>query len=132
MFAERLRSVVRRRATVARLGGDEFAIVVPRLHSKDDRQRLSRSIQERMRAPFVHGGRVLDCRVSSGASMFPDHARSAKEILKCAATALYAAKAAGLAMVTRYEPHMRDDLRRRVSMVQLARNAIDDDRVVPY
>ena len=132
MFAERLRSVVRQRDTVARLGGDEFAIVVPRLHSKDDLLRLSRSIQERMRAPFVHAGRVLDCRVSSGASMFPDHARSAKEILKCADTALYAAKAAGRATVTLYEPHMRDDLRRRVSMVQLARNAIDDDRVVPY
>jgi diguanylate cyclase (GGDEF)-like protein/PAS domain S-box-containing protein len=132
MFAERLRSVVRQRDTVARLGGDEFAIVVPRLHSKEDLLRLSRSIQERMRAPFVHAGRVLDCRVSSGASMFPDHARSAKEILKCADTALYAAKAAGRATVTLYEPHMRDDLRRRVSMVQLARQAIDDDRVVPY
>jgi diguanylate cyclase (GGDEF)-like protein/PAS domain S-box-containing protein len=132
MFAERLRSVVRHRDTVARLGGDEFAIVVPRLRGKDDLLRLSRSIQERMRAPFVHGGRVLDCRVSSGASMFPDHARSAREILKCADTALYAAKAAGRATVTLYEPHMRDDLQRRVSMVQLARNAIDDDRVIPY
>nr|WP_243415220.1 PAS domain-containing protein [Altererythrobacter segetis] len=132
MFGERLRSVVRQHDTVARLGGDEFAIVVPRLHGKDDLLRLSRSIQERMRAPFVHGGRVLDCRVSSGASMFPDHARSAKEILKCADTALYAAKAAGRATVTLYEPHMREDLRRRVSMVQLARNAIDDNRVIPY
>jgi diguanylate cyclase (GGDEF)-like protein/PAS domain S-box-containing protein len=132
MFGERLRSVVRQRDTVARLGGDEFAIVVPRLRGKDELLRLSHSIQERMRAPFVHGGRVLDCRVSSGASMFPDHARSAKEILKCADTALYAAKAAGRATVTLYEPHMRDDLRRRVSMVQLARNAINDDRVVPY
>ena len=132
MFAERLRSVVRQRDTVARLGGDEFAIVVPRLRDKGALLRLSRSIQERMRAPFVHGGRVVDCRVSSGASMFPDHARSLKEILKCADTALYAAKAAGRATVTLYEPHMREDLRRRVSMLQLARDAIHDDRVVPY
>ncbi len=132
MFAERLRSVVRQRDTVARLGGDEFAIVVPRLHGKDELLRLSRSIQERMRAPFVHGGRVLDCRVSSGASMFPDHARSAREILKCADTALYAAKQAGRSTLAIFEPRMRDDLRRRVSMVQLARDAIDDDRVIPY
>ena len=132
MFAERLRSAVRSRDTVARLGGDEFAIVVPRLRGKDDLLSLSRSIQERMRAPFVHGGRVLDCRVSSGASMFPEHACSSRDILKCADTALYAAKAAGRATVTLYEPQMREDLQRRVTMVQLARKAIEDDRVVPY
>ncbi|HTK70869.1 MAG TPA: bifunctional diguanylate cyclase/phosphodiesterase, partial [Croceibacterium sp.] len=116
----------------ARLGGDEFAIVVPRLRGKDDLLSLSRSIQERMRAPFVHGGRVLDCRVSSGASMFPEHACSSRDILKCADTALYAAKAAGRATVTLYEPQMREDLQRRVTMVQLARKAIEDHRVVPY
>jgi diguanylate cyclase (GGDEF)-like protein/PAS domain S-box-containing protein len=132
MFAERLRGVVRHRDTVARLGGDEFAIVVPRLREKEDLLRLSRSIQDRMRAPFVHGGRVLDCRVSSGASLFPEHGRSPKEVLKNADTALYAAKAAGRATVTMFEPQMREDLQRRVSMVQLARKAIDDDRVIPY
>jgi len=132
MFADRLRSVIRSQDTVARLGGDEFAIVVPSLHGSDDLLRLSRSIQERMRAPFIHGGRVLDCRVSSGASMFPDHGGTAKEVLKNADLALYAAKGAGRAMVTMYEPTMRQDLQRRVAMIQHARNAIHDDHVIPY
>ncbi len=132
MFAERLRSVVRQRDTVARLGGDEFAIVVPHLRDRDQLEHLSRSIQERMRAPFVHGGRVLDCRVSSGASMFPDHGSSHEEILKNADTALYAAKQAGRSTLAIFQPRMRADLQRRVSMVQLARDAIHDDRVIPY
>jgi EAL domain-containing protein (putative c-di-GMP-specific phosphodiesterase class I) len=31
-----------------------------------------------------------------------------------------------------FEPHMRDDIRRRTAMVQQARTAIRDDQVVPY
>ncbi len=132
MFADRLRSVVRARDTVARLGGDEFAIVVPNLSGEEDLLRLARSIQERMRAPFVNGGRVLDCRVSSGASMFPAHGAAAREVLKNADVALYAAKAAGRATVMMYDSSLRNDMQRRLAMVQLARNAIADDRVIPY
>ncbi|MBO0749145.1 MAG: EAL domain-containing protein [Porphyrobacter sp.] len=132
MFAERLRSVVRSRDTVARLGGDEFAIVVPDLRGEDDLVRLSDSIQERMRAPFVSTGRVLDCRVSLGASMFPAHGASSREVLKNADVALYAAKAAGRSTLTMYDASLRNDMQRRLAMVQLARNAIADDRVIPY
>jgi EAL domain-containing protein (putative c-di-GMP-specific phosphodiesterase class I) len=31
-----------------------------------------------------------------------------------------------------FEPRMRDDVQRRVSMVQLARDALRDDRIIPY
>jgi diguanylate cyclase (GGDEF)-like protein/PAS domain S-box-containing protein len=132
MFAERLRSVVRARDTVARLGGDEFAIVVPDLRTADDLVRLSHSIQERMRAPFVSGGRVFDCRVSSGAAMYPKHGSTSREVLKNADVALYAAKGAGRATVMMYDAELRNDMQRRLAMVQLARNAINNDRVIPY
>jgi diguanylate cyclase (GGDEF)-like protein/PAS domain S-box-containing protein len=132
LFAERLRSVVRARDTVARLGGDEFAIVVPDLQSEDQLVRLSRSIQERMRAPFVNAGRMLDCRVSLGASMFPAHGNTSREVLKNADVALYAAKGAGRATLMMYDAELRNDMQRRLAMVQLARNAIADDRVIPY
>src|SRR5690606_27420658 len=94
--------------------------------------RLSQAIQERMRAPFVHTGRMLDCRVSSGASMFPDHGQSAREVLKNADLALYAAKSAGRATLTVYEPAMRQNMQRQMTMVRQARDAIADDRIIPY
>jgi EAL domain-containing protein (putative c-di-GMP-specific phosphodiesterase class I) len=75
---------------------------------------------------------MLDCRASMGASMFPMHGRTSKALMKNADIALYAAKAAGRGTVALFEPHMRDDVRRRTSMVQLARDALRDDRVVPY
>ena len=132
MIADRLRDCLRKADTVARLGGDEFAIVVPRLGGQGDLMALSQAIQERMRAPFIHSGRMLDCRVSSGAAMFPEHGQSPREVLKNADLALYAAKSAGRATLTIYEPAMREDMQRQVTMVRLAREAIADDRIIPY
>jgi diguanylate cyclase (GGDEF)-like protein/PAS domain S-box-containing protein len=132
MFAERLRSVVRTADTVSRFGGDEFGIVLPDVPGELSLIQLSRSIHECLREPFVHAGRILDCRVSIGASMFPMHGRTHEALMKNADIALYAAKAAGRGTVTMFEPHMRDDVQRRATMVQTARDALRDDRVVPY
>jgi diguanylate cyclase (GGDEF)-like protein/PAS domain S-box-containing protein len=132
MVAGRLREVARSNDTVARLGGDEFAIVVPELRSEIDLIQLARRIQDRMREPFVHQGRLLDCRISSGAAMFPEHGTTTEEVLKNADMALYAAKAAGRGTMMMFEPHMRDDIRQRTAMVQQARTAIRDDQMVPY
>ncbi|HEY6817576.1 MAG TPA: EAL domain-containing protein [Croceibacterium sp.] len=132
LFAERLRSVVRASDTVSRFGGDEFGIVLPNVEGELSLIQVSRSIHECLREPFVHAGRILDCRVSIGASLFPAHGRSSESLLKNADIALYAAKAAGRGMLTMFEPHMRDDVQRRSSMVQLARDALRDDRIVPY
>jgi len=132
MFADRLRSIAGPELTVARLGGDEFAIVIPQLQSELDLLQLCRAIQERTREPFVHEGRILDCRVSSGAAMIPKHSASTEDLLKNADMALYAAKAGGRSAVSIFEPRMREEFEQRVSMVQLARSAIGDDRVIPY
>jgi diguanylate cyclase (GGDEF)-like protein/PAS domain S-box-containing protein len=132
MFAHRLRGVVRVHDTVARFGGDEFAVVMPDIDTERSITELARSIQERLREPFVHEGRLLDCRVSMGASVFPTHGRTSEELLKNADVALYASKAGGRGTVSVFEVHMRDDVQRRSSMMQLARNAIRDDRIMPY
>jgi EAL domain-containing protein (putative c-di-GMP-specific phosphodiesterase class I) len=64
--------------------------------------------------------------------MYPAHGAFSREVLKNADVALYAAKAAGRATVTMYDSSLRNDMQRRLAMVQLARNAIADDRVIPY
>ena len=132
MFAKRLRSVVRHADTVARLGGDEFAVVMPEIESEVELLHVARAIQERLREPFIHTGRILDSRVSIGASIYPHHGSTPEELMKNADMALYAAKAAGRGMLTMFEPYMREEVQRRSAMVQLARDAIADDRIIPY
>ena len=70
--------------------------------------------------------------VSLGASLFPQHGNSPREVLKNADIALYAAKGAGRGTLTIYDAELRQGMQRRLAMLQLARNAIADDRVIPY
>jgi len=132
MFAKRLRGVVRNWDTVARLGGDEFAVILPELDGEHTLLHVARAIQQRLREPFIHAGRILDSHVSIGASVYPKHGRTPEELLKNADVALYAAKGAGRGMITAFEPHMREMVQRRSMMVELGRNAISDGRVIPY
>jgi diguanylate cyclase (GGDEF)-like protein len=131
-FADRLRATVRTGDTVARLGGDEFAILVGDIDSPARLGELSRSIHERLREPFIQQGRVLDCRVSIGAAIYPEHGTSPRDLLVSADMALRAAKAEGRSTTIEYRPHLRDEVQRFAAMVGTAREAIQDDRVVPY
>jgi len=107
-------------------------MVVPALESELELIQLSRAIQDRMREPFVHQGRILDCRLSSGGAILPVSCGDTEELLKNADIALYAAKATGRATMMMFEPKMRDDVQSRRAMVQNARSAIHDDRIIPY
>jgi len=131
-FADRLRATVRAGDTVARLGGDEFAVLVGHLDSAQRLAELSRSIHERLREPFIQQGRVLDCRVSIGAAVYPDHGKTPKDLMVSADMALYAAKAEGRSKTIEYRPHLRDEVQRFAAMVGTAREAIQDDRIAPY
>ncbi|MES2700880.1 MAG: EAL domain-containing protein [Pseudomonadota bacterium] len=132
MFAERLESVVRPNDIVARLGGDEFAIILSDLKEPHRLSELSASIQRRLREPFVHKGRILDCYASIGGAVFPHDCDSPAELMKNADMALYSAKHAGRSTTKIFEVNLRDEVERRVNMVQLAREAIRDSRVMPY
>jgi len=132
IFAERLTRVVRSGDTIARLGGDEFALVLPGLQADQEISEIVQSILLRMREPFVYADRVLDCRASIGASIYPAHGRSPDELLKNADIALYSAKAAGRGGLMVFQPEMRAEVQRRSAMIARARDAVQDGRIVPY
>jgi diguanylate cyclase (GGDEF)-like protein/PAS domain S-box-containing protein len=132
MFATRLRAITRSTDAIARLGGDEFAVILRDVGSEEEVGELASSILERMREPFVHDGRILDCRASIGAALCPVHGRTPRELMKHADIALYASKAAGRATATMFCSAMKADALKRDSMIQLARSALREDRVLPY
>lgn len=88
-------SSVRDTDAVARYGGDEFVIVLP-----DTGTELAGSVAERIREKikrfeFTGGRRLrLSLTASFGVAAFPQHASSPQQLIACADTAMYEAKAA--------------------------------------
>ena len=131
-LAERLIGAARPDDTVARLGGDEFAVLLTDVGSEAQIQSVCAKLFEAIKEPLVHEGKLLECRTSVGASIYPDLADSKTELLKQADLALYAAKAAGRGTLKIYETNMRADLHRRNGMLVACRRALDEDLIVPY
>ena len=88
-------SSIRDTDAVARYGGDEFVIVLP-----DTGTELAGQVAERIRQRITrhqfNGGRRLQLSLTAsfGVAAFPKHASSPQQLIACADTAMYEAKAA--------------------------------------
>ena len=94
-FARRLQDCLREVDTVARYGGEEFAVVLPETGSDGAAAVTARIVAAVRAKPFTVGSVSQPVTVSAGVASFPDHGRTASEILRSADSALYVAKAAG-------------------------------------
>jgi diguanylate cyclase (GGDEF)-like protein/PAS domain S-box-containing protein len=131
-LAERLLGAARPDDTVARLGGDEFAVLLTNVGSEAQIEDVCAKLFEAVKEPIIHEGKLLECRTSVGASIYPALADSRTELLKQADLALYAAKAAGRGTLKVYQSKMRADLHRRNGMLIACRRALDEDLIVPF
>ena len=127
--ADRLRAVAPDSTAVGRLGGDEFALIVPSAGTANDLAGLAESVIDAMRQPITYKGRILDTRASIGMAVFPEHGADPAELMKNADIALYAAKSFGRGGFSSYVPSMGNSLRKRVTTLQVVRDALAAHRV---
>ena len=131
-FSARLRAAVRSDDMVARLGGDEFAVLLREVGRTDQVEAAVACILRSLELPFTFAGRLLDIRSTIGASSYPVDGASRVELLKHADMALYVAKASNKGGLSCFRTEMRAEVQRRMSMLSLAKQALREDRILPF
>jgi len=131
-IAGRLTIIAGENGFTARLGGDEFALLFSGPAAAREMERANAELGPVLAEAFVHEARILDCRATSGGSLFPRDGSTGSELLKAADMALYSAKAHARGDLMMFRPEMRADMERRSSMISMARDAIEDEQVTPF
>jgi len=133
-FARAIRGALRRPDILCRYGGDEFVCILP---EASDEQPFT--VGERVRSSIRNlaidapDGQSVKATVSIGCSVYPDHAKEAKDLFLFADNMMYKAKSEGK---DRLSVPTQDDVvevfRRIGEKGMLINNAIEKRRVVPY
>jgi diguanylate cyclase (GGDEF)-like protein/PAS domain S-box-containing protein len=99
-----LRGNIRAEDIACRYGGEEFTLILPEGNSLITRQRAEFFQDAIQRLDIHYRGHPLGrITASMGVAIFPDHARTAKDLVECADKALYRSKGAGRDRVTMAE-----------------------------
>jgi diguanylate cyclase (GGDEF)-like protein/PAS domain S-box-containing protein len=130
--AQRLCGNVPSGSTVARLGGDEFAIILPDLADRDAGVDMAAAILKRISKPLEVDGRNVEMSLSAGIATYPVDAETAEDLLRSADLALYAAKSDVMRTIKAFIPQMRHAAEHRQRMLDMARTALDNNRVQPF
>jgi diguanylate cyclase (GGDEF)-like protein/PAS domain S-box-containing protein len=77
---------------ICRLGGDEFALVMPSVRDAGEAEEAAAALAARIEEPVVLRDMSLTVAASIGIALWPDHAATVKDLLRCADVAMYAAK----------------------------------------
>lgn len=130
--ARRLRLCLREGDILARLGGDEFVVLLG--NSKADTEQVAmsaRRVAEKVLAIFNEPFLIDDHQVTSGTSigivLFPADGRSVQQILQHADAAMYEAKRTGRNTYHFYEGVLEQQVRRRLTLENALRQAIERD-----
>jgi len=104
--ADAVGEIVRSNEVFARLGGDEFAIIAPGADLDGARILAERLRETVAKISFEFDGRRIGLTISVGVALFPEHAKTAEELVSRADAAMYQAKRAGKNCWRLYRPDL--------------------------
>lgn len=136
--ALRLTNELPNTATIARFGGDEFAILLPEVgdgnleSAAEHAAQVAQGILDTLSVPYDIVDHRLYSTISIGLSVFNGRRRNSLEVLRCADTALYRAKAAGRNTYQFYEPQMQAAAKNRLSIEKDLHQAIENNEFELY
>ncbi|WP_168400121.1 sensor domain-containing protein [Acinetobacter indicus] len=132
VLSKRFQKYISEQVSIARLGGDEFAVVVHSVENEQQLIELAKKFAKLLDAPITYSGRVINCGMSIGCSMYPKDAREIPELMKCADTALNDLKAGGRGGIRMFDHSMLAAVQSKAEQLQTARMIIREQRIVPF
>lgn len=127
--AEQLISVTPSNDIIARAGGDEFLIFRENLSSQEEAYHFAANIIDAFRKPFNLNGEVAYVSMSIGIALYPKHGNHTNILIKNADIAMYKSKDTGKNKYTLFDNSMEAELNRNTEIVEVLRNAIDNNEV---
>jgi diguanylate cyclase (GGDEF)-like protein len=124
----RLTETVRQSDLVARLGGDEFAVILNPHKTKSDTEYVAKKILSELNKPFIIENQQIFSGASIGISIYPEHGKTATELVKNADAAMYKAKNMGRNSYQFYSENLTEKANERVVLGALIRNAVSNDQ----
>ena len=128
----RLRACVRESDLVARLGGDEFVVALTDDGSVKAAAHVAEKILAEVSQPYLVEEHPLRTTPSIGISLFPQDGNSIDELMKCADTAMYHAKAAGRGQFHYYTENMNRGTRERLSLENSLHQALEREEFTVF
>ena len=124
-MSRRLERIRRAGDTVARLGGDEFAFLVEGVEDTASAGRVADRVQRELAQPFQIDGEEVFTRASIGISLGGPAEHRPEDLLRDADTAMYRAKAEGVAGHAMFDATMHDDAVAALQLENDLRRAVD-------
>ena len=93
--ADTIATTVRDSDTVAHFGGDDFIVLLPTLANEADAGLVAEKIRAALDRDFGIYGRQISITASIGVALFPQHARSAEQLINSAARAVLQSRKSG-------------------------------------
>ncbi len=114
---------------LARAGGDEFLIFKEAISSKEVAVEFASKILETFRNPLELEGEIVYVSMSIGISIYPENGTSSKLLIKNSDIAMYKSKDTGKNKFTLFDKTMEEELNRNTMIIEVLRNAIDNDDI---
>jgi diguanylate cyclase (GGDEF)-like protein/PAS domain S-box-containing protein len=125
----RLRERLNENAAIFRPGGDEFVVVMHGIRHKRTVATVAMEVLAAFQEPFEVEGRDLFVTGSVGASIFPQNAQTAEELIAFADSAMYRAKESGRNNAKFYDGTMHAHVLERMGLEQDLRQALSREEM---